>query len=351
MGPLFWLLLGLAVLVALAVVTAGPVDPVAYTTPEAPAMVGPLTPNTDLCRAEHLVLPGATGPEDLAIDGEGRIYTGVEDGRILVREPNGAVRTLASTGGRPLGMHLDAAGNLIVADAYRGILKVSPAGVLEPVVTHVDGRPLLLTNEVDIASDGKLYFSDSSDRFSLADYPLDLLDGRPHGRLFEHDPATGVTRTLLSGLFFANGVILTPEEDAVLVAESWRYRITRYWLKGPKAGTAEPFATDLPGFPDNLSRSPRGTYWVAIFTLRNAQADFASSRVWLKRILSRLPMRLWVRSLEYGLALELSAEGKVLRTFHDPFGRCSREVTAVEEHDGHLYLGTLHGDYIARLKL
>ena len=36
------------------------------------------------------------------------------------------------------------------------------------------------------------------------------------------------------------------------------YRIQKYWLCGDKAGTAEIFIENLPGFPDNVSSNEKG---------------------------------------------------------------------------------------------
>ena len=61
-----------------------------------------------------------------------------------------------------------------------------------------------------------------------------------------YDPSTGKTDMLLDGLYFANGVALSADEDYILVNETSRYRITRYWLKGDKAGSSEIFADNPP---------------------------------------------------------------------------------------------------------
>ena len=101
----------------------------------------------------------------------------------------------------------------------------------------------------------------------------DLLEARPYGRLLRHDPATGETEVLLQGLYFANGVALSRDEDFVLVNETYRYRITRYWLTGARAGTSDIFCDNLPGFADGVSSNRRGTFWVAIFTVRTDTRD------------------------------------------------------------------------------
>src|SRR5690606_20170232 len=122
---------------------------------------------------------------------------------------DGQVETFVSTGGRPLGMDFDAGGNLIVADAYKGLLRIDPAGKIEVLASEAEGVPFAFTDDLDIASDGRIYFTDASSRFQQPDYLLDLLEGRPYGRLMVHDPASGQTEVLLKDLYFANGVALS----------------------------------------------------------------------------------------------------------------------------------------------
>jgi sugar lactone lactonase YvrE len=291
------------------------------------------------------------GPEDVAVDGEGRIYGGTQDGRILRVLRNGAVEVFAETGGRPLGLHFDADGHLIVADAWRGLLSISPAGKVAVLTTEAGGLPFGFTDDLDISRDGTIYFSDASSKFGQDEYLLDLLEMRPHGRLLAYTPASGETRTLLDGLYFANGVALSSGEDFLLVNETWAYRIQRYWLKGPRAGTAEIFVENLPGFPDGVSGNRAGRFWVALPTPRLPAVDRAHPRPWMKRLIARLPDFLKPRPVEYGFVLALDEDGRVLASYHDTDGRHLKEITSAEEHDGMLYLGTLHNDRIGRLDL
>lgn len=66
--------------------------------------------------------------------------------------------------GRPLGLRFDKrTGDLYIADAYMGLLKVGPEGGLAtPLVTEAEGVPLGFTNDLDIDDDGTVYFTDSS---------------------------------------------------------------------------------------------------------------------------------------------------------------------------------------------
>lgn len=342
------LLLAAALYLAL---TPSPIDPLPWEAPEAPPMTAVLEPNDTLMKAELLARGQIHGPEDTAVDAQGRVYAGLHDGRVVRVLADDSVETFADTGGRPLGMDFDAAGNLILADAYKGLLRIDPQGRIEVLTTEADGLPFAFTDDLDIASDGIIYFSDASSRFQQPDYLLDLLEARPHGRLLSYDPSTGETRVLLDGLYFANGVALSANEDFVLVNETYRYRITRYWLKGERAGQHEVFIDNLPGLPDNLQGDRKGTFWVALPTPRKADADFLHRHPWLKAQLAKLPRALWPKAIPYGFAIALDENGKIVRSLHDTSGTHLRMVTSVKPVGDYLYFGSLDNDRIGKLPL
>ncbi|WP_134677992.1 SMP-30/gluconolactonase/LRE family protein [Ectopseudomonas khazarica] len=342
------LLLAAALYLAL---TPSPIAPLPWEAPEAPPMTAVLEPNDTLMKAELLARGQIHGPEDTAVDAQGRVYAGLHDGRVVRVLADDSVETFADTGGRPLGMDFDAAGNLILADAYKGLLRIDPQGRIEVLSTEADGLPFAFTDDLDIASDGIIYFSDASSRFQQPDYLLDLLEARPHGRLLSYDPSTGETRVLLDGLYFANGVALSANEDFVLVNETYRYRITRYWLKGERAGQHEVFIDNLPGLPDNLQGDRKGTFWVALPTPRKADADFLHRHPWLKAQLAKLPRALWPKAIPYGFAIALDENGKIVRSLHDTSGTHLRMVTSVKPVGDYLYFGSLDNDRIGKLPL
>lgn len=264
------------------------------------------------------------------MDSQGRVYAGLADGRVVRLDASGKVETFVDTGGRPLGMDFDAAGNLILADAWKGLLRIDPQGKVETLATEADGVPFAFTDDLDIASDGRIYFSDASSKFHQPDYILDLLEARPHGRLLRYDPSTGKTEVLLKDLYFANGVALSANEDFVLVNETYRYRITRYWLKGEKAGQHEVFIDNLPGLPDNLQGDRKGTFWVALPTPRKADADFLHRHPWLKAQLAKLPRMFLPKPTAYGLVIAIDEQGRIVRSLHDTSGHHLRMITSAK---------------------
>lgn len=348
----FALILGL--LLAVFLLLPSPIDPLGWDPSEPPPLAGALAPNERLIRAERLGEGEMVGPEDAIVDGEGRIYGAAEDGRIvrLTREgERWRTETFAQTGGRPLGIQWDGAGNLVVCDATRGLLSVDDAGQVTLLTERADNLPFKFTDDVDIASDGRIYFSDASSRWDKDTYLFDLLEARPWGRLLRYDPATGKTETLLQDLYFANGVALSQHEDFVLVNETYRYRITRYWLKGERAGTSDIFLDNLPGIADGISSNRRGTFWVAMFTRRNERADFYHRQPFLKRQLAKLPRAFWPKPERYGFVVALDENAQVTESLHDPTGERVPQVTSAWEHEGWLYLGNLTEPYLSRVRL
>jgi sugar lactone lactonase YvrE len=341
-------LLGLCLLVP--VLLPSPIDPLAYEPPPAPTLTGQLAPNEALRATELLAEGRVHGPEDVAFDSSGRLYAATAGG-VIERFDASGPKPFATTGGRPLGMRFTPSGNLVVCDSSRGLLSIDPRGQVSVLATEAEGVPFRLADNLDVASDGIVYFSDASSRYGQADYMFDLLEARPHGRLLRYDPATRQTSVLLRDLYFANGVALSRGEDFVLVNETYRYRTRRLWLKGPKAGTSDIFLDNLPGFPDNIDGNRRGSFWLALFTVRNPIADTLHPHPWLKTLLARLPRFAWPGPKPYGLVLELDEEGRILRSLHDPGGRRVPQITTAREHDGFLYLGTLDGSWVGKLKL
>ena len=332
-----------------------PIEPVAFWPPSSPELVGPLEPNELLASAELLGKGRLAGPEDVEIDEMGGIYCGLEGGTIARLEQGDSanrIETFASTGGRPLGLDTDASGLLWVADSERGLLSVDRLGTVAVRAQEAAGIPFGFADDVAVASNGKVYFSDASTRYGPGEMVYEALEARPYGRLLEYDPITDQTRVLLDSLYFANGVAVAPDDSYVLVAETFRYRVQRLWLTGPQAGQAEIFADNLPGFPDGVSATDRGTFWVALYDLRSQLLDrFVHPRPWLKRLLAKMPKALLTKKPRYGLILELDRNGQILRSFHDPTGERLAAITSVEEHDSYLYFGTVEGDAIGRYRL
>ncbi len=346
LGFVVAIIAGIGLLLAL----PAPIDPVSWTPDPNPGLTGPFEPNRQLAEAERLLEGAGMGPEDVACAPDGGYYTGFDDGRIVRFDANGTLTEVANTGGRPLGMQFDAAGRLIVADAVRGILAVSGTGGIEVLTDSVDGEKMLFVDDLDIAADGVIWFSDASMRFGYAHSLYDFLEGRPTGRLLSYDPASGETQVHLDKLSFANGVALGPDDEFVLVNETARGRIHRLWLKGAKAGQRDLFASGLPGTPDNISFNGRDTFWVAMPMLRDA-ADAMAGYPLVRKLLSHLPAASLAAGVNpYSFVVGLNLNGEVVQNLQD-VDAGFHMITSANECGGSLYLGSVMMRAVGRYPL
>ncbi len=334
-------------------------DPAPWTPPRAPALTGVLAPNQVLDQVERWEVPGGTRPEDVVFDAAGRLYAGVEDGRIW-RWPatypgSGRAELFADTHGRPLGLEIDPRdGSLIVCDAYRGLLRTDETGHARVLADSYAGRRLKFTNNAAVAADGTVYFSDTSTRFRIEHYKQDLLEHRPNGRVFRYRPDANDLDVIADGLYFPNGMALAPDESFLLVAQTAGYDILRIPLTGPAAGQPEPFASNLPGLPDNMSPAGDGagdgSYWVAFPSPRLPFVDRMMPHPVPRRVSARLPERLQPAAQRYGLVARVGADGAILQSLHGPAGTY-REIVGVRQHDGWLYLGSLAETAVGRVRI
>ncbi len=321
-----------------------PFDPVAWSPPPE----APLTPTGGIDGLEVVSLADANAPEDIAIDAQGRVWAGVLDGRILRwDDPARPATTVVDTGSRPLGLHFDGDGGLLVAAAWRGVLRVPADGPVEVVTETCGGTPVTFADDLEVGPDGAVWFSDASARWGVQEWEADLFEARGTGRLCAWLPATGVAREMLGGLHFANGVAVDPLGRFVLVVETGRYRVTRLWLTGPKAGQHEPFIEGLPGFPDGISAGTDGLFWLTIASPRNAVVDATAGFPAARRLLHRLPKSLHPKPSRVTRILGIDADGAVLHDRFDAAGPFAT-VTSVQEHGGWLYLGSLSESAWAR---
>lgn len=327
------------------------VEPVIWTPPPAPPLEGPYAYNEKLKGIQRLAVGLGKGPEAVAVDAAGRVYTGYQDGRVMQLTANGShYMTLGNTEGRPLGITFGPNGGLIIADARKGLLHLGQQ--ITALTTEVNGLPYGLTDDADNTVMTKdVYFTDASHKFGLADHMNDVIEHGANGRLMVHNVQTQETRLLLDGLHFANGVAVGPDDAYVLVNETSAYRVLRYWLKGDKAGTHEVFIDNLPGFPDNITFNGKDRFWLALASPRRADVDRLADQVFLRQLVSRLPAFVQPRPKQHSFVLALDLDGKIIANLQYAASDAYSPITSVREHGPWLFFGSLSENAIGRLPL
>lgn len=295
------------------------------------------------------VLPvPAMGAEDVVVADNGLVYTGTEDGSVFaVRPDGGRVERVGHTGGRPLGLELLPDDRLLIADAQEGLLAMElGTGRIERLLDSIDGRRMLFCNNAAVASDGDIWFSDSSTRYGIDQWKDDFVQDTRTGRLFCRRP-DGTVEKHLDGLAFANGVALAADESYVAVAESGARTVVRLWLRGDRAGERDLLCRDLPGYPDNIARGSDGLIWVSLGSPRDPLVErLQRSPMALRRLVTRIPEPLQPKPKRTVRAMAFDDTGACV---HDITGDASgfHMVTGVREHDGRLWLGSLHEPAVA----
>ena len=336
-----------------------PIQPVRWIAPAQPGYSGAHAANSQLAGLQMIDLGAESGPEHIAIGRDGKLYTTVESGRILRMNPDGSEQSVfASTGGRVLGFDFDAAGNLIAADAVKGLLSISSDGKVSVLTdsVNINGQrdPIRYADAVVVATTGKMYLSDASTRFAPKDWGgtfeasvLDILEQSSTGRILEFDPATQATRVVAHGLSFANGVALSLDGQHVFVNETGKYRVWKIAVASQDldvrqtSNQATVLFDNLPGYPDNLMRGRDGKIWLGFAKPRNPTIDNLATQPFMREVTLRLPRALWPIPKSYGHVMAFTEDGKVVADLQDPSGTYP-ESTGLTETADRLYIQSLH---------
>ena len=183
----------------------------------------------------------------------------------------GRVETLFTTppGSGPSGLAQDAQGNFwICLYSGRALACFNPAGQCLHRLTDFQGVPFKGPNDLALAPDGSLFFSDGGN------FTDDWVTGRPAGAAY-HVTAQGEVRLVARGLCYPNGVAITREGQSLLVNEHRRNRTLKYQICADgtfapdgvfhaydNACQLEPEAAFELG-PDGIGLDAAGRVWVA----------------------------------------------------------------------------------------
>jgi ribose transport system permease protein len=302
------------------------------------------------------------GPGDVVLDGHGDLITGTAKGDILrfFGPKFEQHEVLARTGGRPLGMQIDRDGSIVICVAGIGLYRVTQNGSATALAVQtkrsfslIDNSRFRMANGVDVASDGKIFFSDSTIRYDVGEWMTDALEGRRSGRVLCYDPSTQTTSTVASRLVFANGVCLAADGQSVLVSETWAARIVRCWIAGPMKGKVELAIPNLPGYPGNIKRSSDGGYWVALLGIRSPAFEIAQRMPgFRRRMIARLGADNWLfPTTNVGCVIKLGSNGQIVEFLLDGPESVYPQIASAREHNGKLYLSGINNDRIGVIDL
>jgi len=203
----------------------------------------------------------------------------------------------------------------------------------------------------------------------------------PSGRLIHLSRQSGELTVLADNLWFANGVVLSPLEDFIVVAETFASKLTKVHLSGAKKGKVEVFVDGLPGSPDNLSSDADGIWFPLAVSeddehpsLAHQLSNFPTARKILVRLLHLIKMpfdvvnKFYPNTITKSVAQTIGSmdsfsflfpprrtvvrvnwNGDIVASYHG-FDKSTSVTTHVLQVDGYLYLGSVTHDYVGRVK-
>ncbi len=301
----------------------------------APGSASPYALNDKLHDVELIGLGVVDGFEDPILDVNRDLYSGTRQGDILrfFGPDHERWEVFVHTGGQPLGMAFDRDGALVTCIAGMGLHEVTPDRMSirltdetnRSVFSIIDDSRMRLADDLDIAPDGRIFFSEATIRFDFTEWMVDAQEARGNGRIICYDPRDRSTRTVIRNLQFPNGICISIDGNSFFFAEIWGCRISRYWFSGPKSGKMEVVIDDLPGYPDNINRASDGCYWCAIVGMRAPAFDLAMREpAFRRRMAQRVAPDEWMYpNMNTGCVIKFDDAGRIVDCLWDRRGQPS----------------------------
>lgn len=290
------------------------------------------------------------GPEDILVLPNGDVITGTIDGRLQkIRADFSGADTLVQMDVRALGMDMMLDGRVVFCDPNGGVYAVDvERGVVETLASDYEGRPLGVCNNPSVAADGTVYFSVSTTRHDVFNSVSDIVENKPTGGLFRIAD-DGRVEKLLGDLLFANGVVVAPDQQSVLIAETGTAKIHRVWVEGPKTGSSEVFVEGMHGMPDNLALADDGTLlvaWPSPFDKR--VQDIIALPAIVRKLIIMLPNFMKPKAADRFMFARYDFEGTLLG-FVDYEAAGYHFVTGLRQVGDWVYVGSVEEDAVARI--
>jgi gluconolactonase len=218
---------------------------------------------------------------DGAIWAEGPVYVPDEDAVLWSDVPGNVVRRWSTADGpsellRPSdfanGHTLDLDGRVLACEhGLRRVARHEPDGSRTTVVDRYEGRRLNSPNDLVVASDGAIWFSDP---------PYGILDNHEGYaaeselgacNVFRFDPASGELAIAYGDLVHPNGLAFSPDERVLYVSdtsaariEGGNHHIVAFdVIDGRTLESPRVFAVVEPGLPDGFRVDVEGNLWTS----------------------------------------------------------------------------------------
>ncbi len=238
------------------------VKPITVTDPRLAEILDPQAPL--LCLYEH-----ASFGEGTVWDApRGRlIWSDIVGRRVLAWYPDGCVRVAVDRTHFINGNAVERDGRLAHCEHGRRCISRSEGGEAVPFITHYRGRRFNSPNDITLAPDGTLWFSDPQFGLHLPKQGSLRQPELDHCSVYRHDPASGETRRM-ADFEQPNGLEFSPDGRILYVSDTSRalggqlHEIIAFDIgEDGSLSNRRLFARIEPGIPDGFAVDKRGWVW------------------------------------------------------------------------------------------
>jgi gluconolactonase len=165
------------------------------------------------------------------------------------------------------GRTLDLDGEVVQCSHGRRRVERDVGGTVTPIVDRFEGRRFNSPNDIVVASDGAIWFTDPP--YGIR---ADGLEGHPGEEeyggcfVFRFDESTGELSAEITDMVHPNGLAFSPDESLLYVADtSGPQDIRVYEMTGGRVavGSGRSFATVRPGASDGFRVDVEGRIWTS----------------------------------------------------------------------------------------
>ncbi|MFJ3231836.1 SMP-30/gluconolactonase/LRE family protein [Streptomyces sp. NPDC086787] len=180
-------------------------------------------------------------------------------------ETTGTVGVFRSPAGHSNGNTLDREGRLVSCEqGNRRVTRTEHDGSITVLADRFDGKRLNSPNDAVVRSDGSVWFSDP-DFGITSDYEGHRAESEIGARnVYRTDPGTGEVRLVADGFSGPNGLVFSPDETRLYVADTIARHIRVFDVRdnGTLSG-GEVFAEAAHSGFDNIRFDDEGRLWAA----------------------------------------------------------------------------------------
>ena len=269
--------------------------------------------------------------------------------------------------GRPLGMYYNEDDDtLLVADAYKGFIKVSNLyqqakmhTLATRAISDSEDYTFNLLNAVVKVPSGDIYLTETSQQFKRRRIFYAAMEGRATGRLLRYKHDTGVVEVVANNIFMPNGMTLSHDEKHLFIVSG--VQILTFDIESQQFET--PFVTVMPGTGDNIkamNELPNGKkmkcYYAALggtYKQPFSLLHFLSDKPWLRSlILAIVPYTKIIDLIPKWTALAVfNEEGELIETLSDDGTQVEYPwLSEMEPVGDYMYLSSWYNPFLARIK-